>query len=295
MKVLVSGSSGLVGKAIAPFLLTKGATVSFLVRREPLFPNEIFWDPDSDTLDQGSLEGFDIIIHLAGQSIAAIWSDSTKKMILESRKRSTKLLVTALSGVTTKPSHFISASAIGYYGPHPIHSCNESSPQGDGFLASVCSEWEAALHGLDGSIITTALRFGIILSPEGGMLQKILPVFKLGLGGPIAGGAMKMSWVSIDDVCRAIYHCIQAKLSGPVNIVAPGVETNSDFTKKLASSLHRPAFFPVPGFLLKALLGQMAQETILSSCHAVPDRLLSSGFSFRHPVLDMYLEDLFRR
>lgn len=295
MKIVISGSSGLVGLSIKNYLAEKGHTVFCLVRQSPLFNDEIEWDPETRQIDPSQLEGTDCFIHLSGESVVQRWSPEVKKRIFNSRIETTKFLAHTISMLSQKPSLFLCASGVGIYGAHPGYTCSEESPSGEGFLADICKHWEHEALSLQSlGLRVCCMRFGAILSPKGGMLAKLLPLFRLGLGGPIGDGSMSLSWISVEDVSRAICHTINSDLTGPVNFTGPAPETNYYFSKKLAHALHRPAFLPVPPFILKLILGEMAEETILSSIVAIPEKLLASGFQFQHPVLEIYFEDTFR-
>lgn len=293
MRILMTGSSGFVGKELAAFLQSQGHAIVKLVRHENhLLKDAIYWDPENGKLDGGALEGFDAIIHLAGENIAdARWTEEKKRRILDSRVIGTRLLAKAICGLSHPPKVFICASAVGYYGSHGDEILTEESLNGQGFLAEVCRKWEEAAECAKKlNIRVVHARIGVVLSAHGGVLKKMLLPFKLGLGGKIGSGRQYMSWVAIDDLVLAFDFILRtAGLNGPVNITAPNPVTNAVFTKALASTLHRPAFLPVPAFMARLLFGEMADELLLCSTRALPKRLLQAGFVFKYSELDKAL------
>jgi uncharacterized protein (TIGR01777 family) len=296
-RVAITGASGLIGKALTALLTTGGHEVWALVRR-PADPKrrEITWDPDKGTIDAAALEGMDVVIHLAGENVGGKrWSEQQKREILRSRDLGTRTLADALASLQRKPRALLSASAIGYYGDRDA-PVDESAPPADDFLAQVCQTWEAATApASDAGIRVTLLRIGVVLSPQGGALAKMLTPFKLGLGGPIGDGKQPLSWISLDDVVAAIHHLIFADdVSGPVNLTSPGVVSQGAFAKVLGRVLGRPAFFPLPKFAAKLALGEMA-EVVLGGAHVVPKRLIESGFTFDTPDLEAALRQALGR
>ncbi len=248
----------------------------------------MYWNPDEAQLNRSLLEGLDAAIHLSGENVAARrWSVSQKREILSSRTDSTRLLAETLSTLSTPPKTFISASAIGFYGPNPTGTVDESSAQGPGFLAEVCRQWEeAADPARQAGIRVVHPRFGVIVSLRGGAVAKMLPAFKFGIGGKIGDGKRRMSWIALCDAAESILQLIDAsEVSGPVNIVSPNVVTNEEFTKALAAAVHRPALFPIPPIALRIAFGEMADETILSSAHVRPKVLESVGYRYRYPTI----------
>jgi uncharacterized protein len=242
-----------------------------------------------------AVSGFDAVIHLAGESVVGRWTEAKKKAILESRRRGTRNLASALARTESKPKVFICASAIGYYGDRGEELLKEESASGQGFLAEVCRDWEEATRGTaEAGIRTVNLRIGLVLSGKGGALQKMLTPFKLGLGGRIGPGKQWWSWVHVDDIAGAVQHVLRTEsLSGAVNMVAPNPVRNAEFTKVLASVLGRPAFFPVPGFALGLAFGEAAaREIFLSSQRVEPGKLTGSGYGFRFEDLREALESL---
>ncbi|MBN2290097.1 MAG: TIGR01777 family oxidoreductase, partial [Candidatus Glassbacteria bacterium] len=258
----------------------------------------VFWDPAAGVIDRAPLEGLDAVVHLAGEPLApGRWSRRKKNLILASRTAGTTLLAQALAGLDSPPGVLASASATGYYGDRGDCLLNEDSPAGSSFLSGVCSQWEEATSAAAAAgIRVVSLRIGMVLSPSGGALAAMLPAFRVGLGGRFGHGEQYMSWIGIGDVLRAVAHCLYpGEISGPVNLVSPHPVQNREFTRVLARVLGRPAFFHLPSFLLKAVLGPMAGELLLSSTRVEPARLLASGFSFIHPELEPALECFLRR
>ena len=298
MKVLVSGASGLVGSALVPFLTTGGHTVHRLVRSDSGDAADVRWDPETGTVEADKLAGFDAVVHLAGENIAAgRWTAAKKDRIRDSRVDGTRLLCEALSALETPPKVLICASAIGYYGERGDGVLTEESEPGTGFLTEVCEAWEAATRpAADRGIRVVNLRFGMILSPAGGALARMLLPFKLGVGGKLGSGNQYMSWISLDDVVGAVHYALETEsLSGPVNAVAPTPVTNRVYTKTLGQVLKRPALFPVPGFAARLAFGEMADALLLASTRVVPEKLNRSGYVFRQPELEGALRHLLGR
>jgi uncharacterized protein (TIGR01777 family) len=290
MRVLVTGSTGLVGAALVPFLTTGGHGVTRLVRSatrtgEPA----ISWEPEKESIDPSGLEGFDAVVHLAGESIASgRWTAAKKALIMGSRVQGTRLLCEALSRLGRLPKTLLCASAIGYYGSRGDEVLTEESSPGTGFLAEVCREWQvAAAPAVQAGIRTVFLRIGVILSPLGGALAKMLPPFRIGAGGKVGSGRQYMSWIALDDVVGAICHGLNTdSLQGPVNAVSPHPVTNYEFTKALGRVLRRPTVAPLPAFMARVLFGEMADELLLSSTRVAPTRLLATHYAFRFPDLE---------
>ncbi len=292
MKVLVTGASGLVGSSLTRTLNAAGHQVFRLVRHEPKEASEIRWHPLEGVEDASRLEGMDAVVHLAGESIAeGRWAGEKKKRIRESRVLGTTILSKTLAGLERKPRSLLSASAVGYYGNRGEEILTEESEPGKDFLAEVCREWEeATAHASSSGIRVALMRFGIILSSEGGALAKMLTPFKLGVGGRLGSGEQYMSWITLDDVVSAIEHLLADETaSGPVNMVAPNPVTNSEFTKTLGRVLSRPTIFPAPEFALRLAFGEMADVALLASQRVEPARLKEAGYAFKYPELEAAL------
>ncbi|MBI2875849.1 MAG: TIGR01777 family protein [Candidatus Tectomicrobia bacterium] len=294
MQIAVSGSSGLVGSALVPFLRTSGHRVIRLVRRAPS-ETDILWNPAEGVKDLSQLEGVDAVVHLAGENIAAgRWTPERKAEIRHSRVEGTQKLCESLAQLSQPPRVLVSASAIGFYGNRGSETLREESPPGRDFLAQVCVAWEAATEPASrAGVRVVQPRFGMILSPAGGALQRMLTPFKLGVGGRIGSGTQFMSWIALDDAIGAIEHAIRTEsLQGPVNAVAPHPVTNAEFTQVLARVLSRPAFLPLPAFAARLALGEMADALLLSSARVIPARLQESGYPFQYPELEGALRHL---
>ena len=295
MKVLVSGATGLVGSALVPALQREGHEVLRLVRTRPTGAGEIGWDPAAGTLDAAALGAaqVDAVIHLAGENVSAKrWTPEQKARIKESRVKSTALLAAAIAELERPPTAFLCASAIGYYGNRGEELLTEDSRPGTGFLAEVCRAWESAtLPASQRGIRVVNLRIGVVLSPKGGALEKLLPLFRAGLGGPFGSGRQWMSWIAIDDLIGGILHALRSPaLHGPVNLVAPNPQQNSEFVRTLGKVLSRPAFMPAPAFALKLVMGgERAEELLLVSQRIAPRRLEKTGYEFSYPELDAAL------
>jgi hypothetical protein len=294
--IAITGASGLLGRALAANLRAAGFQIIRLVRHDAA-AGEISWDPDTGRLDPATLEGVSAVIHLSGESIAQRWTPGRMRRIWDSRARSTDLLARALSRLHRKPAVFISASAVGIYGDRRNELLTEDSAVAAGsssFLASVCRVWEESTEAARAAgIRTVRLRIGIVLTPAGGALRLMLPPFRLGLGGRLGSGTQWMSWITLDDVLGAIRHVLdKPEHNGPVNLVAPSPVTNDEFTRCLAGVLRRPAVLPVPAAVLRLVLGQMAEETLLAGQRVAPERLRATGYSFLYPELDGALRHL---
>ena len=288
MRVAITGSSGLIGRALTVFLSTGGHTVLPIVRR-PAGLGEIAWHPGG-RLDVAGLEGVHAVVHLAGENVGARWTAARKRRIRESRVRGTTALAEAMAGLGHRPRVLVAAAATGIYGDRGDEILDDDSPPGPPgrFLGDVCREWESASEPARLAGIRVALpRFGVVLSPAGGALAKMLPVFQAGLGGPVGGGRQWMAWLSMEDAVGVVHHALFThELTGSFNAVAPHPVRNAEFTRTLGRVLRRPAVLPVPAAALRLVLGAMAQETILTSARVVPTRLSASGYRFRHPTLE---------
>jgi uncharacterized protein len=290
MKILVSGSSGLIGSALVPLLAAGGHRVTRLVRsRMQSGASQISWDPAAGRLDRAAAEGFDAVVHLAGENIAAgRWTAKQKARIRDSRVKGTRLVSETMAGLTKAPQILVSASAVGYYGDRGEELLQEESPPGADFLAEVCQEWEAATQpAAQSGIRVVNLRTGVVLSASGGALAKMLPPFRLGLGGVIGSGQQYVSWIALDDVVGIINHSLtEGGLRGPVNVVAPQPVTNREFTRALGRVLSRPTFFSMPAWAARLAFGEMADALLLAGQRAEPARLVRAGYNFRFPELE---------
>jgi uncharacterized protein (TIGR01777 family) len=295
-RILVSGSSGLIGTALLPALQSSGYEVVCLVRGATSAKRRIAWNP-AQPLAPASVSGFDAVVHLAGESIVGRWTQPKKRRILESRVQGTRNLAEALAAAPQRPQLLISASAIGYYGDRGEERLREDSASGDGFLPTVCREWEAAVEpAAKAGIRTVQMRFGLVLSSSGGALQKMLLPFRMGVGGNVGNGRQWMSWVDIGDLVGAVQHVIRTDaLRGPVNVVAPNPVRNAEFTKTLASVLSRPAIFPMPAFAARLVFGQMGDELLLASQRVEPAKLVASGYAFQQPDLQHALSAILKK
>jgi hypothetical protein len=288
----MSGASGLIGSALVPALESHGHEVTRLVRRSTGKDNDAQWAPMSAVAPE-LVSGFDVVIHLSGESVAGRWSAEKKRQIRESRVVSTRNLAQALTKAVRPPSTFICASAIGYYGDRGDEVLTEESQSGAGFLPEVCCEWEATSRLGSGGIRVANLRFGIVLSRDGGALKPMLLPFRLGLGGKIGDGRQWWSWIHIEDAVAAILHILATpSLTGPVNLTSPNPTTNAEFTRFLGAALKRPAIFPVPAFAARLAFGEFAKAGVLASARVVPKKLEDSGFKFRYPELGPALAQL---
>jgi uncharacterized protein (TIGR01777 family) len=292
MKVLISGSHGLVGSALAASLEESGHQVFSLVRHAPKSPKEIEWHPNQGTLTTANLEGMDAVVHLAGESIASgRWTDEKKQAIRDSRIKSTTLLAEALDKLDAPPATLINASAIGYYGDRGDEILSERAAPGNDFLARVCADWEEATEAATRkNIRVVKARFGVILSTEGGALKKMLTPFRLGVGGKVGTGKQWMSWIALEDVIGGLLFVLNNEaLSGPVNFVAPNPVTNAAFTKALGTALSRPTIFPVPAFGARLVFGEMADALLLASQRVKPEQLQEAGYEFKYSSIESAL------
>jgi len=299
MKIAVSGASGLVGTALLPALRSAGHDVLRLVRGGTAGePNSIGWEPDTGFINNIKINGVKGIVHLAGDNIAeGRWTSDKKKLIRDSRVVGTRLLAETAAKLSPLPQVFITASATGYYGDRGEEILTEDSSHGADFLATVCQEWEAAAQAAkDAGIRVVHLRFGVILTPQGGALAKMLTPFKAGMGGPAGKGEQYLSWISLDDAVGVILHALtHPEISGPVNAVSPEPIKNKDFAHALGHAIGRPAAVPIPAFALKLAFGEMAEATLLASQRVKPQKLLASGYTYRHPDLASTLQEMLPR
>lgn len=299
MKVLVSGSHGLVGSALTRALGAQGHSVARLVRPgssvtrgasgTPDASGDVRWDPVSSEADTAAMEGADAVVHLAGASIGeGRWTPARKKILRSSRVEATQHLVRALSKLRQPPKTLVSASAIGYYGDRGDEPLTEISAPGSDFLAALAQEWEASALGAEQLGARVAiLRFGVILSAQGGALPRMLMPFRMGVGGRLGSGKQWMSWLTLEEAVGLVRYALGTEeLRGAVNAVAPNPAQNAEFTHVLARVLRRPALFPAPKFALRLVLGEMAEALLFSSQRVIPDKLSKLGYSFRHPTLE---------
>jgi len=300
MRVLLTGGSGLVGSSLAPALVVSGHEVVRLLR--PSAPAEgretqATWNPDAGQIDLSRAGHLDTVVHLAGETIAQRWTPKVKRRIRDSRVEGTRLLCEALAGLPTLPKVLVCASATGIYGDRGEEWLDEASAAGNGFLAEVCREWEAAsVLAAERAIRVVHLRIGIVLSPKGGALAKMLPVFRLGLGGPLGDGRTYWSWIALDDLLEVIQHALANEtLRGVVNAVSPNPVTNAEFVKTLGGVLRRPAILPVPRLAVELLFGEMGREAMLSSFRVKPAKLIESSFKFQFSDLTPALRHLLSR
>lgn len=290
MKLAISGSTGLIGKALSHHLRQAEHQVVALVREASQATDDLhcLWQPERGIRQPEKLQGIDAVVHLAGRGIAEHrWTDQEKKLMRESRVDATQRLCDELNQLPEPPATFLSASAVGIYGDCGDELVTEQHAAGDSFLARMAVDWEAASEPLAllGTRVVHA-RFGMVLSPEGGALAKMLPLFRFGLGGQFGSGRQYWSWISLRDTVRALEFLLtNTGCRGAFNVVAPNPVTNAQFTRDLARAVHRTRFFPAPTFALRWMLGEMADATLLSSCRALPERLLSSGFEFSDATL----------
>jgi hypothetical protein len=293
LRILLSGSRGLIGSHFKAFLEGAGHTVVSLFRGTPMQnADAVFWNPSQGTLCKEDFENFDVVVHLAGESIASgLWTKKRKETIFLSRCRDTWLLSQVLCRLYRPPRTLIAASAVGFYGNRGQETLTEESGQGTGFMADLCHKWEKATDGIEqrGSRVVRP-RFGMVLSSQGGGLAKMLLPYRLGLGGRLGSGEQILSWISIDDTVGALYHMLMEEtLCGPVNVVSPMPMPQKIFAETLAKRLHRIAWMPLPKTLLRLVLREFADEVLLASTAAQPKKLLESGYIFRHPDLAIAL------
>lgn len=292
MKIAVSGASGLIGSSLSKRLRDDGHEVIPLVRHA-LRAGEraIAWDPEAGRLDRAELEGCDVVVHLAGENVFGRWTEEKKRRIRDSRVQGTKLVSEAIAKLPHPPRVLLAASAIGYYGNRGDEPLTERSAPGHDFLAQVAQDWEAATEPAGrAGVRVVNMRFGVVLTPDGGAMAKLLPPFRLGLGGPVGDGKQYLSWIARDDAIAAIVHVLGSdSLKGPVNVTGPEPVTNREFARTLGRVLGRPAIVPVPAFALRLAFGTDGAEMLLSGQRVLPERLLASGFRFHHGDLERAL------
>lgn len=298
MNVLIAGASGLIGRALVPALRERGHTVRRLVRGPVDRADGISWQPSEGVLNVRSLDDVDAVVNLAGENIAAgRWTKVRRQQIETSRIRATRTLVTAMAQSPARPRVLLNASAVGLYGDRGDETLTEVSAPGAGFLATVCQAWEReAVQATDTGARVVRVRFGVVLAGEGGALARLAPAFRLGLGGRLANGRAWMPWIHLADVATLIECALtDVRYDGPINAVAPGLVRNAEFTRVLAHVLHRPAVLPVPGWVLRAAFGRMADEALLASTRAMPTKLQQLEFPFRFPLLEPALRNALQR
>jgi uncharacterized protein (TIGR01777 family) len=297
MRVLLTGSSGLVGSALTPVLAANGHEVIKLVRsssRAVESEGLATWNPEAGGVDLERAGTLDAVVHLAGESIAQRWTPEVKRRIRDSRVQGTRVLSDALTKLSTPPKVLVCASATGFYGNRGAEWLDERSAPGQGFLAETCQQWEASADSArERGIRVAHLRIGIVLASQGGALRKMLPAFRLGLGGKLGDGRAYWSWIALDDLLEAILRALSDEsLQGPMNVVSPGPATNAAFTATLGRVLRRPTIFSVPRFAVEMLFGEMGREALLSSVRVRPAKLLEAGFRFRFAELETALRHL---
>ena len=297
LKVAVTGATGFIGAPLCRALIQAGHEAIKVVRTSPR-SNEIGWSPAEGKIDSAAFEGLDAVIHLAGAPIGGRrWNQAYRKLLADSRTQGTTLIAKTLAEANNGPKRLLSASAIGYYGDRPDEVLDESSPMGSGFLPELVRDWENSTKGAtDAGVATAHLRTGIVLHPKGGALQKLLPLFRVGLGGKFGSGAQVMSWITLDDEISAITHLLTSELTGPVNLTAPNPVSNAEFSKTLGRVLKRPSIVAVPSFGPKLLLGEdMAQALLFDNATILPKALGSDGFSFAYPEIEMGLRKILNK
>jgi uncharacterized protein len=294
--IAITGATGLIGSALVDRLRAQGHIVRRIVRSAPS-PGDVLWDPSHDLLAAGALTGVDAVVNLAGEPIAHRWTAERKRALRESRVRGTAMLARAVTALPVKPRVFLSGSAVGYYGDRGDELLDETAAPGEGFLPQLTIDWEAATAPIaDAGVRVVLLRTGIVLSPAGGALEKLLPIFKLGGGGPLGSGMQWMSWITLDDHVRAMQHALFSEgMRGAANLTAPAPVRNAEFAATLGRVLGRPAVLPVPAFALELLYGEMARATLLAGQRVMPAALASAGFQFEKPTLEGALRRVLNR
>ena len=287
--IMITGASGVLGTALVPFLRTQGHNVKRMVRKAPVQSDEAYWNPYQQEIDKQAFDNIDTVIHLAGEYIGeGRWTPKKKKRIIGSRVKSTQFLAHTICNLKKPPKTLICASAIGYYGNRGEEILTESSEKGSDFISDVCDQWEkAAGPAIDSGIRVIFLRIGVVLTPRGGALERLLPIHRSGFGLTFGDGEQVMSWISEDDFLGVVNHVIHhTKLSGPVNVTAPNPVSQRDFSRHLAQAFEQPLFIRIPKWIITPIYGQMGHEVILSGNYAIPDKLMATNYSFLHPRLE---------
>lgn len=290
-RIAIAGASGFIGSALAKHLEGLGHAVIRIGRREDPRHGNIRWDPDNGVGDAAGLAGVRVVINVCGEDIGQRWTPERKKRIVESRVRPTDLLARMCAQVDPHPRVLVNMSAIGYYGDRGEEEVDETSPPGSGFLAELVRQWEAAADpAREAGVRVVHPRMAVVLHPDGGILKRLVPIFKLGAGGVIGSGRQWMPWISRTDAIHALaWAALHESLGGPLIVSSPTPSRNAEFTKALARALHRPAIAPVPEFAVRLMFGEMGEETVLSGQKAIPRQLLDSGFEFDHPTIEQAL------
>ncbi|OLD42293.1 MAG: TIGR01777 family protein [Gemmatimonadetes bacterium 13_1_40CM_2_70_7] len=295
MRIVLSGASGLIGSALVPFLAARGHEVVRLVRRPPA-AREARWDPAAREIDRAALERADAVVHLSGENILGRWTAAKRAAIRSSRVDTTRFLAETIAGLARRPATLVAASAIGYYGDRGDEPVTEDTPPGTGFMAELCRDWEAASDpAREARVRVVRARIGLVLTPSGGSLERLLPFFRWGLGGPIGRGRQWWSWIAVDDLLRLFAFALERdSLGGPVNVTSPEPVRNAEFARVLGRVLHRPAVLPVPPVALRVLYGEAADEVLLTGQRVLPARALQAGFGFTFAALEPALRHLLR-
>ncbi len=293
MKILLSGATGFVGRNLFSHLCKTGLTCYRLVRNSPRSKEEIYWDPYNQVIDLDALKNIDVFIHLSGANIADnFWTKNQKQVLIESRVKTTSFLSESIVKLKDTSKRLLVASAIGYYGPVTSSVVTEEGQKGEGFLATLCEDWEkSAGSAISAGNKTVFMRFGIVMGKDGGFLRKLIKVYRLGLGGVIGDKNAYISWIAIEDLCSAVHFLIMNELSeGVYNFVSPNPIKQKEFCFLLSKKLNRPAFFHIPGFIFRTFLGQMGREIFLANQRIYPERLIKEGFNFTYPDFAEYLD-----
>ncbi|MBO0857632.1 MAG: TIGR01777 family oxidoreductase [Chloracidobacterium sp.] len=297
MKILITGATGFIGRSLCQSLVNEGHQVVALSRRQQAAGAAVFqWEPEAEPPPSEAWDGVEAVIHLAGEPVATRWTEEQKRRIRDSRVKGSRNLIAGMRAARRPPKVLVSASAVGFYGDRGDEILNESSDPGSGFLTEVCLDWECeAARARELGVRVPLVRIGVVLSPSGGALEKMLLPFKLGLGGRLGDGRQWFPWIHIEDITGIFLHALRSPaVDGPINGVAPEAVTNEEFTRQLATALNRPAFFPVPKFALRVLMGREMAEAVMGSLRVVPQVALDTGYWFKYPSLKPALESLLK-